>query len=412
MDTAIATNNLGKRYRLGTDVERYQTLRDAIRRAVHRRTARGGEIWALRDLTLRVRQGEAVGIIGPNGAGKTTLLRILAGITEPTSGEARTRGRVGALLDVGTGLHPELTGEENIYLGGAILGLRRAELRRRFDDIVSFAGVEEFLATPVKRYSAGMRLRLAFAVAAHIEPPIVVVDEILAVGDSAFQEKCLGKMAEIGTRERTVLFVSHDLGAVTRLCSRAIWLERGRLRQDGEAREVVSAYLEANRGTPLTAHFSHDDSDVVGLTAAAIRDTSGRILHAVRRGDPVLVELQFVARRSFPGLDVAFAIVDEDGTRVVDDAWSDRRGSGAHAGEPGKYMVQAVFPGVLRPGQYAVQVWIGNDFETLVERHVLTVDVAPRAEDTRVSIDRRRVVQPPVDWNVEREPLDGRGVDA
>ena len=175
-------------------------------------------------------RGEALGIIGRNGAGKTTLLRILAGITDPTRGEARVRGRVGALLDVGTGFHPELTGRENVYLSGAILGMRRADVRERLDEIVAFSGVERFLDTPVKRYSTGMRLRLAFAVAAHIEPPILVVDEVLAVGDAEFREKCLGKMAEIGAHARTVLFVSHDLGAITRLCSRAVWLHDGALR--------------------------------------------------------------------------------------------------------------------------------------------------------------------------------------
>ena len=219
MGNAIEVQSLGKRYRLGTDQAGYDTLRNAIARSFKRRSSAEQELWALRDVSFSVSEGEPVGIIGPNGAGKTTLLKILAGITEPTSGEARTRGSVGALLDVGTGMHPGATGRENVFLMGSVLGLSRSEVRKRFDEIVSFAGVEPFLDTPVKRYSGGMRMRLAFATAAHIEPPIVVVDEVLAVGDVAFRERCLGKMSEVGQHGRTVLYVSHDLGSVTRLSS-------------------------------------------------------------------------------------------------------------------------------------------------------------------------------------------------
>ena len=247
-EPAIQVENLGKRFRLGVGTARYDTLREALARAVRPRRDDRRDLWALRGVDLEVERGEALGIVGPNGAGKTTLLRILAGITYPTEGAARTRGSVGSLLDVGTGFHPELTGRENVFLSGAVLGMRRREIRARFDEIVEFSGVERFLDTPVKRYSAGMRLRLAFAVAAHLEPPIVVVDEVLAVGDSAFREKCMGKMAEMGRRDRTVLFVSHDLGAITRLCTRAVWLEGGRIQSDGPPREIVSSYLE--RATP------------------------------------------------------------------------------------------------------------------------------------------------------------------
>src|SRR5829696_7430628 len=221
MGDAIQVRELAKRYRLGTGGFQYDTFREAIGRSFRRRPSIDQDLWALREVSFSVTQGEAVGIIGPNGAGKSTLLKILAGITDPTRGEARTRGGVGALLDVGTGMHPELTGRENVYLMGGVLGLKRAQVRLLFDDIIQFAGVERFMDTPVKRYSTGMRLRLAFAVAAHIQPPIVVVDEVLAVGDAAFRERCLGKISEIGRRSRTVLFVSHDLGAITRVCSRA-----------------------------------------------------------------------------------------------------------------------------------------------------------------------------------------------
>ena len=206
-------------------------------------------IWALKDVSFDINRGEVVGIIGRNGAGKSTLLKILSEITEPTEGRVEIHGRVGSLLEVGTGFHPELTGRENVYLNGAILGMKRAEIERKFDEIVAFAEVEKFIDTPVKHYSSGMYLRLAFAVAAHLEPEILIVDEVLAVGDAAFQKKCLGKMAGVAKEGRTVLFVSHNMPAITRLCERAILLDEGRLLQDGVSHQVVKAYLNAGLGT-------------------------------------------------------------------------------------------------------------------------------------------------------------------
>ena len=200
-------------------------------------------MWALRDVDFEIEEGDVVGIVGRNGAGKTTLLKVLARIVRPTTGVVRMRGRVGALLEVGTGFHPELTGRENVFLNGVVLGMSRREIDRRFDDIVEFAGVERFLDTPLKRYSSGMYLRLAFAVAAHIDPDILVVDEVLAVGDAEFQRRCLGRMSEFGREGRTVVFVSHDTGAVGQLCRRAIWLEHGKVRDDGSVESVLAAYL-------------------------------------------------------------------------------------------------------------------------------------------------------------------------
>ena len=204
------------------------------------------EFWALKDVSFSIDSGDVVGIIGRNGAGKSTLLKLLSRITEPTSGSIRLRGRVASLLEVGTGFHPELTGRENIFLNGAILGMARAEIKRKFDEIVAFAEVEKFLDTPVKRYSSGMYVRLAFAVAAHLEPEILIVDEVLAVGDAQFQKKCLGKMQDVSKGGRTVLFVSHNMGAVTTLCRKAIWLNGGRIVRTGSAREVVDEYLTAS----------------------------------------------------------------------------------------------------------------------------------------------------------------------
>src|SRR6186997_570516 len=248
MSIAVRAEGLSKQYRLGISVQ--GRLSEAIAAAVQRpvKSLRSsledpGYLWALKDVSFEVQKGEVVGFMGRNGAGKTTLLKILSRITEPTAGYAEIDGRVGSLIEVGSGFHSDLTGRENVYLYGAVLGMRGNEVRRKFDEIVSFAEVERFIDTPVKRYSSGMYMRLAFAVAAHLEPEILIVDEVLAVGDLAFQQKCLGKMGEVARQGRTVIFVSHGMDAVRRLCRRVVWLDGGRVKQVGEAREVVGAYL-------------------------------------------------------------------------------------------------------------------------------------------------------------------------
>jgi ABC-2 type transport system ATP-binding protein/lipopolysaccharide transport system ATP-binding protein len=405
MTIAIEVTGLGKRYRLGTDAAAYDTLRDAVRRAISR-DRETSEVWALRDLSFAVNRGDALGVVGPNGAGKTTLLKVLAGITPPTSGQARTRGRVGALLEVGTGFHPELTGRENVFLNGAILGLRRAEVAQRFDAIVDFAGIDRFLDTPVKRYSSGMRLRLAFAVAAHIEPPILVVDEVLAVGDQAFRDKCLGKIAEIGRNARTVLFVSHDAGAITRVCSHAIWLHEGRLRLAGRADTVMDAYLQSGAGQPLVAEFDEESSACLVLVGVSVLDSSGRLLTSVRRDQGFAVQIRFTVRDPFPGLDVAIILTDSHGVRLMDDARSDWESEEPLAGAPGRYVATVAFPAVLKPGRYGITVWIGSQHEVAVEREVLVLTVEPRRDDPQELIERPRVMQPRVRWSVQREPQD------
>jgi lipopolysaccharide transport system ATP-binding protein len=247
-DLAISAHALGKEYQLGLRRYGYDTLREGLVRAFRSRgtaDANGQVLWALRNVSLDVNQGEVVGIIGHNGAGKSTFLKILSRITEPTEGYVDLRGRVGSLLEVGTGFHPELTGRENVYLNGSIIGMSRAEIRRRFDEIVAFAEIERFLDTPVKRYSSGMSVRLAFAVAAHLEPEVLLVDEVLAVGDAAFQRKSLGKMTEVANEGRTVLFVSHNLGVIQALCRRAVLLEHGQVVIDAPVNEAVAHYLRA-----------------------------------------------------------------------------------------------------------------------------------------------------------------------
>ena len=247
-EAVIYAEGLGKRYRVG-ERERYLALRDVISNAVRWRNWRKGRpkdfVWAVRDVSFDVKRGEVVGLIGRNGAGKTTLLKLLARITRPTSGRAELHGRIGSLLEVGTGFHPELTGRENIFLSGAILGMSKAEIQRKFDEIVAFAEVVRFIDTPLKHFSSGMQMRLAFAVAAHLEPEILLVDEVLAVGDLAFQKKCLGKMQEVSQSGRTIVFVSHQMNQIRRLCERVLWLDAGEIRQSGPTHRVVSAYESA-----------------------------------------------------------------------------------------------------------------------------------------------------------------------
>ncbi|HET7010126.1 MAG TPA: ABC transporter ATP-binding protein [Anaerolineales bacterium] len=302
---AIQARDLSKRYRIGRAVDGgngrkgvfswraspFEYLASTFRPATEIET-----LWALKDVSFDVPHGEVIGIVGRNGAGKSTLLKILSRITEPTSGKAWIRGRVGSLLEVGTGFHPELTGRENIYLSGAILGMKRAEVIRKFDEIIDFAEVERFLDTPVKRYSSGMYVRLAFAVAAHLEPEILMVDEVLAVGDAAFQKKCLGKMGDVATRGRTVVFVSHNMVAVQNLCQRAVWLQDGRIHQSGEARQVVFQYL-ASSTKALTQQEWPDPAtapgnEMVRIRRVAVRPRAEQV-DGITMETPLDVEVEF-----------------------------------------------------------------------------------------------------------------------
>jgi lipopolysaccharide transport system ATP-binding protein len=308
-DIAIRLEGIGKRYRIGGRQEPYRTLRDTLteaclapfRRARRRRGGSAGAvdetIWVLQDVSFEVRRGEVVGIIGRNGAGKSTLLKILSRIAEPTTGVAEIRGRVGSLLEVGIGFHPELTGRENIYFNGAVLGMKRAEIARKFDEIVAFAEIDRFIDTPLKHYSSGMYLRLAFAVAAHLEPEILLVDEVLAVGDASFQRKCLNKMEEVGQAGRTVLFVSHNMPAITRICERAILLSEGRVLRDGPAHQVVSAYLNTGLGTTAARAWPDPErapgGEVARLRAVRVRDEGGQVVEAVDIRRPVGVEMEY-----------------------------------------------------------------------------------------------------------------------
>ena len=374
MAVAIHAEGLGKEYLLGRSAG-YETLREALGSAVRRigslATGRGVErprerIWALRDVSFEIAMGEIVGIIGANGAGKSTLLKILSRITEPTTGTARIHGRIGSLLEVGTGFHPELTGRENILLNGAILGMRRADIASRFDEIVAFAEVERFLDTAVKHYSDGMYLRLAFAVAAHLEPEILLVDEVLAVGDARFQRKCLGKMTDIADREgRTVVVVSHNMGIIQRLCQRSLLMEGGRLIDFGPTPAIISRYLGAVAAAVAPGQ-------VIDVSAAPRRGTGEARFLSVRYSSgsagagfqpypdgplEFTMVIETDQRRAVPSFGVVFA--DRYGSKLVN---ADILATGVELDlEPGRNTVVLTIDQLhLNPGVYDVALWVGD----------------------------------------------------
>jgi lipopolysaccharide transport system ATP-binding protein len=372
-DTAIAVENVSKRYRLGE--ARHDSLRDVLwSAAVHLGTVAGrtltgrrasgtdetNHVWALQDVSFQVRPGEILGIVGPNGAGKSTLLKILSRITEPTDGRVRMRGRVGSLLEVGTGFHPDLTGRENVYLNGAILGMRKAEIDRKLGEIVDFAEVSRFFDTPVKHYSSGMYLRLAFAVGAHLETEILLVDEVLAVGDARFQQKCLDKMRDVGRHGRTVLFVSHNLLAVKRLCERAILIDGGRIWKDGPSQDVITAYLNAGRETTALREWPSRDTapgrDVVRLRAVRVRTADSVPAETVDIRHPVAMQMEYDVLEPGHVLLPNFQFYNDSGIHMfashdLDPAWRQRR----------------------RPrGRYVSTVWVPGN---LLSEGVVTVSV-------------------------------------
>jgi ABC-2 type transport system ATP-binding protein/lipopolysaccharide transport system ATP-binding protein len=363
-----------------------------------------GGLRAVHDLSLEVREREVVSVIGPNGAGKTTLLKILARITEPTQGVSRTRGRAGALLDVGMGFHPELTGKENLYLNAAILGMSRREVRRRYDEIVDFAGLEKFLDTPIKRYSWGMYLRLAFAVAAHVEPEIIIVDEVLAVGDARFREKCLNKMSEFGREGRTIVFVSHDLGSITQVCRRAIWLEHGEVKADGPSEDVVRRYVRGAFQETPQATFVLNPAQRVQLLSAAVVDPSGNVVDVPQRGEPLNLTVRFVVREALPLVDIAFSIHDRRGIRVLDEVWGADTGGVLTIDDPPQEVeANLTVPPVLPAGDYVLGVWLGSSYDgKFLDVEALRFRVWPRPDDPADVIERDRVAQPAVEWNVRR----------
>jgi ABC-type polysaccharide/polyol phosphate transport system ATPase subunit len=400
---AIEVDRLSKRYLLGED-QPGRSLREAISSSIGRlastRRSRD-EIWSLKDVSFTVAEGEAVGVIGRNGAGKSTLLKILSRITEPTSGFTRTRGRVTSLLEIGTGFHAELTGRENVYLNGAILGMSRRDIVRRFDDIVSFAGVERFIDTPIKRYSSGMYLRLAFSVVAHLEPDIMVVDEVLAVGDAEFQARCLKRMETAEQEGRTVVFVSHNLEAIIALCPSCIWLDRGRIVAEGRSPDVVEQYLSASSEQEQEAALFHDPAGSIVLREVKVLDASDPSREVLGRDRPLLVRVRFTIRSEVRGLDLAAYILNRTGSEVINEAWSDTASD--RVSEPGEYLACLEIPPVLNVGTYTVGVWIGAAYETLLHE--------PAARRFRLQGDVRdrpkRAVVLHLPWSVHRVESNG-----
>lgn len=340
----VAIENLGKEYRLGGQDRRYRSLREdlmaLVRHPFRRRRSRGdGQFWALRHATLDVGEGEVLGLIGRNGAGKSTLLKLLSRITRPSEGEARLAGRVGSLLEVGTGFHPELTGAENIYLSGAILGMRRSEIRQKYDEIVAFASIEEFLSTPVKHYSSGMYVRLGFAIAAHLEPEILLIDEVLAVGDNEFQKRCLGKLGDVARSGRTVIFVSHNMAAVQSLCDRAVLLDQGQVVADGPASEVCARYLNQSLVSGAEEGFHVVDAEVMAhqpreeMRIERIALVSGAPgASELRTGDSLTVRIEYDARQPTPSPAFFVSIHTLRGIEVIQ--LSTRPVSGFDLGQP------------------------------------------------------------------------------
>jgi lipopolysaccharide transport system ATP-binding protein len=436
---AIRAEGLGKKFRLG-EREQYKALRDTLARAAAvpflalSRLASGQsplrrpereEFWALTDICFEIAPGEVVGLIGRNGAGKSTLLKILSCIMEPTTGRALLRGRVGSLLEVGTGFHPELTGRANIYLNGAILGMGRREVQRKFDEIVGFAEVEQFIDTPVKQYSSGMYMRLAFAVAAQLESEILLVDEVLAVGDSSFQKKCIGRMGEVGREGRTVVFVSHSMTAITRLCPRAILLARGRVRADGPAAEVTAAYLRSDLGTmahrlwadPATAPGDR----VVRLRSVSVIADDGASRATVDIRLPVVLEMAYDVLQPGYVPSPNFHLYNEEGvcafvTADTDPEWRRR------AKPVGHYVSRVTIPGnFLSEGTLVVDAAISTMDPATVHAHereavafqvIDSIDGDSMRGDYGGSVPG--VVRPRLDWQtiVEDEPSTAVGGQA
>jgi lipopolysaccharide transport system ATP-binding protein len=374
-DTIIKVENLSKKYVIAHQQEgasNYTALRDVIsngaksliQKIKHPTKSSNNKyekFWALNDVSFEIKRGEAVGIIGRNGAGKSTLLKILSRITEPTKGRVSIKGRVASLLEVGTGFHPELTGRENIYLNGAILGMSRVEIKKKFDEIVDFAEVERFLDTPVKRYSSGMYVRLAFAVAAHLEPEILVVDEVLAVGDAAFQKKCLGKMGDVATKEgRTVLFVSHNMGAINTLCTGSIWLESGKIKELGQSNLITEKYLAQSYSSSCFREYELIVGKKAQITTVRLSNSNNLSTADFSCGEEIITEISFAINEKITGCHLACIVTTNEGYHLFSSADTDTNSSLFEERLPGEYLVRVKLPTTsLNAGSYHVAIGLG-----------------------------------------------------
>ena len=428
MTTAISVKNLGKQYKIGAAQQKFQynmfrdvimdTLMTPVRvfRALRGQGMRGATntslIWALNDVSFDLEEGKVLGIVGRNGAGKSTLLKILSRVTEPTTGTVSVRGRVGSLLEVGTGFHPELTGRENIYMNGAILGMKSVEIDRKFDEIVDFSEVGQFIDTPVKRYSSGMYLRLAFAVAAHLEPEILVVDEVLAVGDAEFQRKCLGKMGDVAQQGRTVLFVSHNMSAILRLTQEAIVLKKGQLIKRAPTAEAVDYYLSSGQAESGERIWGVEDVPVTSApfkpVAIRIKDRGGKVVDTVRSTEPVTVEWEYQLDAPVTGLRVGMYLSSMRGEYIFTSFDTDDAAQFEQFGarKAGRYISRCHIPAdFFNEGRYSLGV---NASSFGVRRYFMdenalsfNVDISG-APGTQWPEVRQGPVRPRLDWKIEK----------
>jgi lipopolysaccharide transport system ATP-binding protein len=417
-EIVIRVEGLGKKYHIGKQYVKYSTFRqfivDGINKPIHRmRNLLQGNpsgaaeleetIWALKDVSFEVKKGEVIGIIGRNGAGKSTLLKILTRITEPTEGYADMLGRVGSLLEVGTGFHPELTGRENIFLNGAILGMNRLEIKRKFDEIVTFAEVEKFIDTPVKHYSSGMYLRLAFSVAAHFEPEVLLVDEVLAVGDAAFQKKCMGKMESVSKEGRTILFVSHSMGAITKLCRSTIWLEGGFLKLSGPSSEIVSSYLmEGIKGDAVWSNQDFLDHELEAqLRSARLLTLENENSNTFNYDKEFKFEISYDVFRSIRDLSIAFHLYDSHGNFIFEAIDTDKPEWRGIFREPGRYQVTCKIPShLLKPGRYLISIVSYIPWVKVIENKekVMCFNISEVGYIFRPQ--RYGIIAPQLEWNV------------
>jgi len=417
---AIRVQGLGKRYRIGTPAMNYRTLRDSLSRMIQaplRMLQHAGSngnlntIWALRDISFELKQGQVLGIIGRNGAGKSTLLKILSRVTDPTEGVGEIHGRVGSLLEVGTGFHPELTGRENIFLNGAILGMHRVEIQKKFDEIVEFSEVGPFIDTPVKRYSSGMYLRLAFAVAAHLEPEILVVDEVLAVGDAEFQRKCLGKMSDVAQQGRTVLFVSHNMSAIARLTQETIVIEKGKLAMRAPTSQAVDYYLSQGYSQEGQRLWEPDEipEDAKPFHPQAVRllNMHGMVVNTIRSVEPCKIELEYDLEAPITGLRIGIYLLSTRGEYIFTSFDTDEadRFEQLSMRSAGRYISRCTIPGdFLNEGRFVVGI---NASSYRVRRYfqddkalTFTVD-AVGAPGMQWPEQRLGSIRPRLDWQIE-----------
>ena len=429
---AIKVENISKLYRIGVKDKIHDSLGRAIFEYIksplnnyrkyrslyrfddvkldndYKRTDNSDDIiWALKNISFKVKQGEVLGLIGGNGAGKSTLLKILSRITDPTYGRAEIRGKVASLLEVGTGFHPELTGRENVYLNGTVLGMTKKEVEQKFDEIVDFSGVKKFIDTPVKRYSSGMTVRLAFSVAAHLEPEILLIDEVLAVGDLAFQRKCLGKMEEVAKGGRTILFVSHNMGAIQNLCTSCLWLDEGNLRISGEVGPVVGAYYKSQQGTTKTnlANMQRKGNAEACITSVRLLDIERNSCNIFSMGETIIVEFDLDCYRFFRDLDITLEVIRTDMNINVLHLKNQDCGKSFENISPGKHAFRIEIPNcMLYPNLYKISIWVGTNMEKtqvdsvkkIIDFSMIQSDVTQRTQS--LSIHKEAIFFTPSKW--------------